>query len=234
MRHIVPSHGGGSFFAPRTTLAPLEMIFADPDAPPLPTAAAPLDEETTRWLAAYPHDAELVPLIAGLRDGQENSDFVLSDVGLLYLRPEGDDNALLVPPSGTIREELIEDVHLELLESADGEEGSSAHYGPGVMFEKLTETFWWATLQADVDKWVKTCRVCNAAEIEARERLDALEGRTGMTAVPFTGVTGWTGAPTGATALGGKTGRGGESAMAVEMAFAMRKAQEEARRDALG
>jgi hypothetical protein len=231
MRRTINSTG--SFFAPRTTLPPLTagpdlMAFTDTSAPPLPIDPSELDPETIRWLAAYPSDEDLVPLIASLRSGRDNEDFVLSDVGLLYLKPEEgeDENALLVPPHGVIRRELLEDAHLELLEGEEG--GGSAHWGPQTMLGKLEETFWWPDLDLDVEAFVSQCAVCVGNGTREDERVER-ELKPGMTPVPFTGVTGWTGMDTGVLQRGV-----GESAMAAEMAFAQRKAEEEVQRDALG
>ncbi|KAK4685565.1 hypothetical protein P7C73_g4580, partial [Tremellales sp. Uapishka_1] len=136
-----------SFFAPRqattTTFDPLPM-------PPV-TATSPsaaLDPETIRWLEAYPRDAELVPLISDLRRHIPNEDFLLSDVGLLYLRPETDENALLVPPRGVIRNEIVEDSH-------------AGHVGVAGMVQALQETFWWNGIEADVARFVDSCAVCS-------------------------------------------------------------------------
>jgi hypothetical protein len=180
-----------------------------------------------------------VPLIAFLRGGRENDDFVLSDVGLLYLKPEDAElggNALLVPPCGIIRQELIEDAHLEGAQSGGSESGGSAngHWAPGVMLRNMADTFWWPTMESDVEAAVDRCAICqrdgipaNAlghAESVGAAQPPASEIKLGMTPVPFTGVTGWTGLQTGWEGKGGE----GRSAMAAEMAVAMRKADEEA------
>ncbi|WVQ80424.1 hypothetical protein IAT38_002529 [Cryptococcus sp. DSM 104549] len=231
MQHIRHTNAS-SFFAPhqptllRDTASAsayphvLDGVYHDPDAPPLPPAQGldmELDPETVRWLAAYPTDDELVALIGDLRMGRENDDFLLSDVGLLYLRPAGDDDpALLVPPRGAIRDELISDAHLD---PAPGQTpppaGTSAHNSAGVMLEVMGDTFWWNGMAGDCQKWEDECGVCRE-----RRRREEIEERTGMTAVPWTGVTGWT---KGDDAVG-------ESEMAAEMAVAMRRAQEEADR----
>ena len=190
-------------------LAAQDMLTSDPNGQ--------LDPETRRWLAAYPSDPELVNLIGTLRQGKENDDFILSEVGLLYLRPEGDEPALLVPPAGKIREELISDAHIQ-----DETEDEHIHRSYEEMMEQLGLVFWWMTMEEDIRVFIETCADCKGKERELRP---------GMTTVPFTGVTGW------ADELGeGRTaGVGpGESAMAAEMAFAMRQANEEAQRDALG
>lgn len=207
MNHVRPKSGDSFFAPPRTTIRP------DTVAPPaalLP--GADLDPETRRWLAAYPADPDLVPLIAGLRQGKENDDFILSDVGLLYLRPEDDEPALLVPPAGSIRHELLTDAHLQ-------SETGSGHSGAGEMLDQLGEVFWWMKMEVDVRAFCEGCVECKAKVRELGP---------GMTSLPFTGVTGW------AEMGEGKTAGPGESAMAAEMAFAMRRAEEEAERDALG
>ncbi|TYJ54251.1 hypothetical protein B9479_005096 [Cryptococcus floricola] len=243
--HHVRDHNGASFFAPRSTHAVpdtanigdgngTKSMFYDPNAPPLPVAAQTprteeLDPETVRWLAAYPSDEELVPLISDLRMGKLSDDFLLSEVGLLYLRPlvEGEEGqALLVPPKGAIRQELVEDSHLD--PSPFGEEndavGGVAHNGAEVMAVTLQQTFWWTSLPSDCYAHISKCPVCRQRqeEAEAMERRERMEEKAGMTAVPWTGITGWTARETEA---GGGVG---ESAMAVEMAYAMRKAEEEA------
>ena len=175
-----------------------------------------LDEETRRWLVAYPSDPELVPLIAALRGGEDNDDFLLSEVGLVYLRPDAEDEAaLLVPPAGEIRRELIEDAHIPLPPDKEVNPDELEHRTVEDILAELNETFWWMTMEQDVVEYVKTCEEC------ARRRIEL---KPGMTAVDYTGVTVW-------TAGGKKTAKDkvGESAMAAEMAFAMRKAEEEAR-----
>ena len=175
--------GSSSFFA------------ASPHLSTLPAPTPALDPETIRWLSAYPADPELVPLIASLKSGVANSDFVLSDTGLLYVKPEGDEPALLVPPAGPIRGELLEDAHFEIAEHRDA----------GAMVEKVSETFWWPSVEDDAGRFVHRCGRC-------RERGDA---------EPLTGLTGWTRDDAG-------------SEKEVERAVAERKAQEKAERDALG
>ena len=204
MDHIRRSSGNSFFAPPRATFRP-DTLASHGATEPLP--GGDLDPETRRWLMAYPADPELVPLIGSLRQGKESDDFILSDVGLLYLRPEGDEPALLVPPGGAIREEIIIDAHVQ-----DG-----GHQGYEVMMEQLGGVFWWMSMEAEVRMFCEGCEDCG----EEREL------KPGMTPVPFTGVTGW--------ADGEETARGpGESAMAAEMAFAMRAAHEDAERDALG
>ncbi|KAK8845400.1 hypothetical protein IAR55_006113 [Kwoniella newhampshirensis] len=150
-----------------------------------------LDPETIRWLAAYPTDEELVPLISDLRSGRDNDDFILSDVGLLYLRPtpgdpdregrEGDEGgaALLVPPKGTIRKELIEDAHLDPDPSSSSlsetNHGGMAHNDVEATMEILSRTFWWNGMDLDVREWVERCKVC-----KERERKGNQAGLTGV------------------------------------------------------
>jgi len=209
MNHIRPSTGDSFFAPPRTTIRP-ETILHHPHEP---AHDADLDPETRRWLVAYPTDPELVPLIGSMRQGRENDDFILSDVGLLYLRPDGDEPALLVPPAGTIRDELIADAHVD-----PGGEGEGGHVSYEEMMTQLGGVFWWMTMESDVMAFVEGCKACEEVKL-----------KPGMTPVPFTGVTGW------ASELGEKTAAGpGESAMAADMAFAMRAAKEDAEKDALG
>nr|ODN86635.1 hypothetical protein L203_03882 [Cryptococcus depauperatus CBS 7841] len=225
MQHIRQTQG--SFFAPREPTLPPDSsvpfvggygekgVWHDPDAPPLPKREVELDPETVRWLAAYPGDEELVSLISDLRMGRLNDDFLLSDVGLLYLRPISDDEqALLVPPQGVIRNELIEDAHMDVsVYGEQPENGQAAHNEAEIMVETLGDTFWWNGLAKQCVEYVEQCKVCRE-----RRRVEEIEERAGMTAVPWTGVTGWT---HGTEVVG-------ESEMAAEMAFAMRKAQEDA------
>lgn len=212
MAHI-RNASGASFFAPRATIADTRTIQSIPPVP-----GAELDEETRRWLIAYPADEELVSLIADLRTGGENDDFILSDQGLLYVRPGDDEPALLVPPKGEIRAEILEDAHHE-----PDENGNSAHGDKREMMEILGETFWWMSMEEDVEAYIERCVGC----AYDRGGVAGIAGlKAGMTPVPFTGITGWT---AGMTEGGGP----GDSAMAAEMAFAMRKAEEEAAKDAL-
>ncbi|WWD22346.1 hypothetical protein CI109_106837 [Kwoniella shandongensis] len=233
MQHIRPYTNGSSFFAPRQTTVSGQVPSTDrqarrPTANGLPpdtafpllspqTASVPsseLDPETIRWLAAYPHDKELVNLISDLRSGRENDDFLLSEVGLLYLRPTDDaEAALLVPPQGEIRRELIEDAHFDPVPSGSpsSSQSASAHNDLDTMMEVLSQTFWWNGMSKDVRQWLDGCKVC-----QERKRREVMEQRAGMTAVPWTGVT------------QGNDTTMGQSAMAAEMAYAIRKAEEEA------
>lgn len=165
MRHIVLPGAEESFYIPRKSLPPLSNPTVVPA--PVPIGAEALDEETMRWLAAYPQDASLMPLINRLRDGEDDSEFVLSDVGLLYLRPSADETALLVPPRGRIREELLEDAHLGETPSAEQHRGEATHCGPSRMFESLSETFWWQGMKSDVEKYVRHCGVCSGEKAKA-------------------------------------------------------------------
>ncbi|WVQ94052.1 hypothetical protein IAU59_001130 [Kwoniella sp. CBS 9459] len=156
-----------------------------------------LDEETVRWLAAYPTDEELVPLINSLRAKastppsnadananaiDEESDFILSDVGLLYLRPSTDDpeeQALLVPPRGVIRLELVEDAHLDpvvepspyVSKSDNGPAAAAAaaaHNSAEAMMDVLGKTFWWNDMYLDIEDYIASCRVCRERREEQR------------------------------------------------------------------
>ncbi|WVW81693.1 hypothetical protein I302_103688 [Kwoniella bestiolae CBS 10118] len=147
-----------------------------------------LDEETLRWLNAYPLDAELTPLISDLRQGKYHPHFLLSDIGLLYLRPPPDENsetesALLVPPSGVIRLELLQDAHLdryppdEGVTPGGGLEGKGegeAHNGLEIMITSLNENFWWNGMEIDCKEFIENCQVCF-------ERLREVHGRVNKT-----------------------------------------------------
>jgi hypothetical protein len=162
-------------------------------------------------LDEYPRDPELVPLITDLRGGGQNDDFILSDVGLLYLRPDDQDPngaALLVPPNGVIRREVLEDAHVD-------EKGK--HLGYLAMTSQLGEVFWWVGMENDIELEIGKCEHCQghkkgAGDQTARE-LD--DGRS-----MYTGVTGWTGVDEDEKK---------ENALAADMAIAMRRADEEAR-----
>lgn len=147
MNHIRRSSGASFFAPPRTTIRPDTF---GPDAAIEAMPGADLDPETRRWLAAYPSDPELVSLIADLRQGKDNDDFILSEVGLLYLRPEGDEPALLVPPAGPIRNEIINDAH----------DADDAHQGYEKMMEELGGVFWWMSMPADVRAFCEGCEEC--------------------------------------------------------------------------
>lgn len=208
-------------FHPESHAPPVPLLRTYPTAPT--PGAAPLDPETIRWLAAYPLDPDLVSLISSLRQGEESEDFVLSDVGLLYLRPdpegEGGD-ALLVPPAGGIRVELLKDAHFEVLDQ--GDEGGSAHWGPETMLAKMGETFWWPGIDDDCRVLVENCERCRGDGIIRDEG----ELKLGMTPLPYTGMKsgGYAGEMTA------KITNGGESAMAADMAYAMRRAEDDANR----
>ncbi|WRT63621.1 uncharacterized protein IL334_000544 [Kwoniella shivajii] len=130
-----------------------------------------LDEETVRWLSLYPQDMELVPLISGLRMGKRTnkSDFLLSEVGLLYLRPDNgipEQQALLVPPKGVIRIELIQDAHFDAHPdyppslASEFQEGQIAHNRLEVMVDILSSTFWWNGMAIDCKEFVENCNTC--------------------------------------------------------------------------
>jgi len=213
LKHI-RNTSGGSFFAPCATVADPALQTIHSNAPLAP--GAELDDETRRWLVAYPADEELVNLIADIRTGAQNDDFILSDEGLLYLRPENDEPALLVPPRGEIRRELLEDAHHE-----PDENGNSAHCSAEAMIYSLNETFWWQGMEQDVEGFVSQCAGCKYD----RGGVAGVNGlKAGMTPVPYTGVTGWTEKGDAGSHASGI----GASAMAAEMAFAMRKAEEQA------
>lgn len=168
-----------------------------------------IDEETKRWLDEYPRDPELVPLITDLRSGGNNDDFILSDVGLLYLRPDDQDPngaALLVPPNGVIRREVLEDAHVD-------ERG--IHLGYLAMTAQLGEVFWWVGMEEDIEKEIGRCSTCQKGPGHGSGDRTARE--TGM----FTGVTGWTGSDEDEKK---------ENALAADMAIAMRRADEEAKK----
>jgi hypothetical protein len=144
--------------------------------PPTATAGTgDLDEETVRWLAAYPYDPDLVPLIARVKDTQrrqdageqvEEDDFILSDVGLLYLRPDvsidgAEQDALLVPPRGEIREEILGDTHLAII---DEEEETAAHWEAEEMVRQMGETFWWPSMGSDAHAFVANCEGCGGGQ----------------------------------------------------------------------
>lgn len=258
MQHVRPTSSSSSFFAPARNTSystTTRHTHRHSLAPPLPDSEAKdIDPETRRWLADYPKDADLVPLIADLKVGKENPDFLLSEVGLLYLRPEGNEVALLVPPRGVVRWEILEDAHLGELGDGDGgggaEGGGQGHVVVERMMQVLSETFWWDGMRGDVETFVKTCRHCQAGpssrgtDAVRPQQVDTADGYGGldvqvdededdvslggkrMTELP-TALTGYTGLDTGWEGM--KTGHtGGESAMAVEMAVAMRKAKEDA------
>lgn len=180
--------------------------------PPLPpTEAMEQDDETRRWLLEYPKDPELVPLITDLQAGGHNDDFLLSDVGLLYLRPDEQDAngaALLVPPNGVIRAEVLEDAHI----GDDGEH--KAFLG---MLSQLGEVFWWVGMEQDIERHIARCGVCAGNTDNGKYQGAGAEDGRSM----YTGVTGWTG-------VDEKERR--EEAMAADMAIAMRKAEEDAKR----
>lgn len=205
----------------------------DGTEPALP--GSELDEETRRWLIEYPQDPELVPLIASLRKGGQNDEFVLSEVGLLYLRPDESDPtgaALLVPPNGVIRREILEDTHID---PQDQE-----HRGYEEMLDELERVFWWVGMEDDIDTYMSKCVSCAQRQLERGTATGSGSG-SGRVQLPrseqgqigtmddedgskstYTGITGWTGDED----IEGEQ----EGDIAVEMAVAMRKANEDAQR----
>lgn len=158
----------------------------------------------------YPRDQELVPLINDLRSGGNNDDFILSDVGLLYLRPDDQDPngaALLVPPNGVIRQEVLQDVHID-------EEGK--HLGYLAMTGQLGEVFWWVGMEEDIELEIGRCETCRTA-LRGGDQTGVTDDGRSM----YTGVTGWTGVDEDEKR---------ENALAADMAIAMRRADEEAKK----
>jgi hypothetical protein len=185
------------------------------EIPPLPPSE--VDDETRRWLAEYPKDPELVPLITDLRQGGHNDDFLLSDVGLLYLRPDEDDlhgrgAALLVPPNGVIRAEVLEDAHI----GQEGE-GQGEHKGYLGMMSQLGEVFWWVGMEEDVENCIAKCGCARTGTgMGGAGEAEPEDGRS-----MYTGVTGWSGVDEDEKR---------EHALAAEMAIAMRRADEDAKK----
>jgi len=211
-----------TFFAPPTSARfsrNREFLPAQPkqvgDVAPLP-AEVDVDEETMRWLVEYPRDPELVPLITDLRSGGHNDDFILSDVGLLYLRPDDQDPngaALLVPPNGVIRREVLEDAHV----MEDGQ-----HRGYLSMVSQLGEVFWWVGMEDDIELEIGRCAACaqtQTTHIKGQGPLQAGAGEVDDGKSMFTGVTGWS----------VDEDEKKENALAADMAIAMRRANEEAK-----
>lgn len=183
-----------------------------------------IDDETARWLHGYPHDQELqgiMTCIAKAAEGAESdTEFVLSDVGLLYIRPdvgtEIEQDPLLVPPVGIIRQEILEDAHV----IEDQYDGRLHHLPNNDTLREVAQTYWWPSLEHDVFNLVKSCSQCTGGLDPFGDPTTHVEHerrQSGMYTEP-TGVTGWTGLPT--------TRSRGDSAMAAEMAVAIRKAQE--------
>jgi hypothetical protein len=209
--------GMETFFAPPTSarfsrnreFLPAQPIQAQ-DIPPLPTGVD-IDEETMRWLVEYPRDPELVPLITDLRSGGHNDDFILSDVGLLYLRPDDQDPngaALLVPPNGVIRKEVLEDAHV----MEDGQ-----HRGYLSMVSQMGEVFWWVGMEDDIELEIERCAVCAQGQTHNKgQGQSEVDDEKSM----YTGVTGWS--------VDEDEKR--ENALAADMAIAMRRADEEAKK----
>ncbi|WWC58023.1 uncharacterized protein I303_100558 [Kwoniella dejecticola CBS 10117] len=168
-----------------------------------------LDEETVRWLEAYPSDEELFDLINALKSGGENGngnggeseypDFILSEIGLLYLRPRpephinggiiSDGDALLIPPKGIIREELLEDAHLDVYpgiseENRDCNQNQDqatdqgdhlvqdAHNELEIMIVILSKNFWWNGMEIDCKEYIEGCQVCFENLRERQGRLN--------------------------------------------------------------
>jgi hypothetical protein len=187
--------------------------------PPLSTSEGGIvfDDETMRWLEQYPQDPELVPLMTDLRAGGQNDDFILSDVGLLYLRPDEQDPsaaALLVPPNGVIRREVLQDAHI-------AEDGKHKQYQ--TMVNEMGEIFWWAGMQDDIELEIATCQVCakNGNEGPGVQGLKVGDHGTGDSRSMYTGVTGWSKEDTAEER---------EREMAAEMAIAIRRADDDAKR----
>ena len=193
-----------------------------------------MDEETQRWLNEYPKDPELVPLMTGLAQGVVNDEFVLSEVGLLYLRPDVSDPtgaALLVPPKGLIRREILGDSHLN-------PDQGGRHRGYEEMLDELEKVFWWVGMEGDIESHILHCPSCAQLQLQQpqdgqnqypNQQVQSERGEVGWKSEAdskstYTGITGWTGDEPG------RARDESEADMAVEMAVAMRKANEDAQR----
>lgn len=190
-----------------------------------------VDEETQRWLSEYPHDPELVPLMNGLAQGVADDEFVLSEVGLLYFRPDESDPtgaALLVPPNGLIRLEILGDSHIDIDAQA---QGRHRHRDYEEMLNELENVFWWVGMEQDIESHLAQCQLCHQAQAEPQPQQHQSErGIVGWKSdndgskSTYTGITGWTGEDTQ------EVDDDDDGNMAVEMAVAMRKANEDAQR----
>ncbi|KAK6905109.1 hypothetical protein I204_07903 [Kwoniella mangroviensis CBS 8886] len=176
-----------SFFAPISAVHPAttkeRMVdtYLDPTTTTGGEVALNLDEETIRWLRAYPSDEELLPLIADLRKGKYHTHphFLLSDIGLLYLRPppggDEEESALLVPPKGVIRLELLQDAHLDYHPHEGGtldDRGLEAHNGLEIMIQSLNQNFWWNGMEIDCKEFIENCQFCFERLREENGRLN--------------------------------------------------------------
>jgi hypothetical protein len=91
------------------------------------------------------------------------------------------------------------------------------------MMSKLGETFWWPGIDDDCREIVEGCERCQGDGV-----VRDVEMKPGMTPLPFTGMRMDDGGLQTALAT-----NAGESAMAADMAFAMRRAEDDARRVSL-
>jgi hypothetical protein len=127
-----------------------------------------------RWKKAYARSRSLLPIIDRCQRQQQGDPFderfILSEDGLLYiyLEEEGAGETemevpRLVPPEGRIRAELIEDAFDEVTSnnnpsSGVGASGRNSRWDKTMVRSKvklnLSLTFWWDTLDADVDDFV--------------------------------------------------------------------------------
>jgi hypothetical protein len=127
-----------------------------------------------RWKKAYARSRSLLPIIDRCQrqhQGDPSDErFILSEDGLLYiyLEEEGAGSTemevpRLVPPEGRIRAELIEDAFDEVTSnnnssSGVGAGGRNSRWDKTMVRSKvklnLSLTFWWQTLDADVDDFV--------------------------------------------------------------------------------
>ena len=199
------------------------------ETPPMPgtnpgAPGAVVDEETQRWLSEYPHDPELVPLMNGLAQGVPNDEFVLSEVGLLYLRPDESDPtgaALLVPPNGLIRREILSESHIDI-------DAQGRHRGYDQMLNELEKVFWWVGMEQDIESHLAQCPLGHQTQPQHHQSERGVVGwksdNDGSKST-YTGITGWTGDDSQEVDDDDDNGN-----MAVEMAVAMRKANEDAQR----
>jgi hypothetical protein len=91
------------------------------------------------------------------------------------------------------------------------------------MVNEMGEIFWWAGMQDDIELEIATCQVCakNGNEGPGVQGLKVGDHGTGDSRSMYTGVTGWSKEDTAEER---------EREMAAEMAIAIRRADDDAKR----
>jgi hypothetical protein len=91
------------------------------------------------------------------------------------------------------------------------------------MLDELEKVFWWAGMEQDIESYLAQCPLCAHQHHQSERGVVGWKSEDDGSKSTYTGITGWTGEETGRA-------DDEDGDMAVEMAVAMRKANEDAQR----